>query len=113
MAKTTGTQSKGGMITMMMSVYIKSGTGGYFDCDGCDLLVKEISTDVIPVPRIGETLDIREDNDDKKTNAQGEILKEYHSYLVTDVHYWVQPSCWTCGDSGGISIYVIPIGRHV
>lgn len=35
MAKTTGTQSKGGTITMIMSVYVKSGTGGYFNCDGC------------------------------------------------------------------------------
>ena len=92
---------------MMMSVYVKSGTGGYSDYDGCDLLVKVIPTDTIPVPRIGESIDILEDNDDKKTNAKGEILKEYHSYLVTDVHYWV------CDNSGGISVYVVPIGRRV
>lgn len=97
---------------MMISVYVKSGTGGYFDHDGCDLLVKEISTDVIPVPRIGESIDIWEDNDDKKTNSEGEILKEYHRYLITDVRYWVQgPNCWARGDSGGISVYVVPIGR--
>lgn len=97
---------------MIMSVYVKSGTGGYFDCDGCDLLVKEISTDVIPVPRIGETLDIREDNDGKKTNARGEILKEYHHYLVTDVRYWIHDNFGGIS-VGGISVYVVPIGRHV
>ena len=92
---------------MMMSVYVKSGTGGHFDYDGCDLLVREISTDTIPVPRIGESIDICEDNDDKKTNAKGEILKEYHRYLVTDVCYWVNDN------SGGISVYAVPIGRRV
>lgn len=112
MAKTTGTQSKGGTITMIMSIYVKSGTGGYFNCDGCDLLVKEISTDIIPVPRIGEALDIWEDNDDKKTNSKGEILKEYHHYLVTDVRYWIHDNFGGIS-VGGISIYVIPIGRYV
>ena len=91
---------------MIMSVYVKSGTGGYFDYDGCDLLVKEISTDIIPVPRIGETLDIWENNDDENTDSKGEILKEYHNYLVTDVCYWVQDNC------GAIAVYVVPIGRH-
>lgn len=99
---------------MIMSIYVKSGTGGHFDYDGCDLLVKEISTDAIPVPRIGESIDIWEDNDDKKTNEKGEILKEYHSYLVTDVHYWIQgDNCRAHGDSGGASVYVVPIGRRV
>ena len=99
---------------MVMSIYVRSGTGGHFDCDGCDLLVKEISTDTIPVPRIGESIDIWEDNDDKTTNAYGEILKEYHTYLVTDVCYWIQgQNCRAHGYSGGASVYVVPVGRHV
>lgn len=94
---------------MNISIKIKSGTGNYRDCDGCDLLVKKI--DVNPdnffLPRIGETLDICENNDENLKNEKGMILKEYHKYIVRDIRYWF------VDDSNGIDIYVIPVGRHV
>lgn len=92
---------------MDISIYVKSGTGGYNDYDDCDLLLKRLSTDIFPIPRIGESIDILEDNDEKKTNPDGAILQEFHEYLVTDVRYWIN------GDNGGVSVYVVPIGRHV
>ena len=88
---------------MDISVNIKSGTGGYFDYDGCDLCV--IKNDNLPIPRIGEVLEILEDNDKKTTNSKGVILKEYHQYLVTDVHYYI------VNDDYDVTIYVVPIGR--
>jgi len=92
---------------MTISIYIKSGTGGYYDYGGCDWLIKEIQDDNFPIPRIGESIEILEDNDQKRTNNAGVILKEYHTYLVTDVRYWINDK------SNGVSIYVIPVGRSV
>ena len=42
----------------------------------------------------------------KKTNSKGDILKEYHEYLVSDVRYWI------ADNSYGVTIYVLPIGRN-
>lgn len=82
---------------MTISIHVKSGTGGYHDEDGCDLMIKEISNDdKFPIPRIGETLEILE-------NSRG----SYHEYLVTDVRYWINESRY------GVTVYVIPIGRGV
>lgn len=92
---------------MTISINIKSGTGGYYDCDGCDLNLKRIEDDKFPIPRIGETLEISEENDRKQTNSEGVILKEYHDYLVTDVRYWIADNKY------GLTIYVVPIGRCV
>lgn len=92
---------------MTISFYIKSGTGGYYDYGGCDLLIKEIQGDNFPIPRIRESIDILEDNDKKETNHLGVILKVYHQYLVTDVRYWIGENKY------GVSVYVVPIGRSV
>ena len=92
---------------MNIAIKIKSGTGGYYDYSGCDWLKKEIEDDNFPIPRIGETIEILEDNDKKETNHLGTISKVYHEYLVTDVRYWIGEN------KQGVSIYVVPIGRSV
>ena len=91
---------------MNISINIKSGTGGYYNYDGCDLCLSEIKNENFPIPRIGESIDILENNDKKKTNSKGDILKEYHQYLVSDVRYWI------ADNSYGVTIYVLPIGRN-
>lgn len=92
---------------MNISINIKSGTGGYYDYDGCELCMAEVKHENFPIPRIGESIDILEDNDEKKTNYKGEVLKEYHQYLVNDVRYWIS------NNNYGVTIYVLPIGRKV
>ena len=92
---------------MIISINIKSGTGGYFDYDGCDLCVTEIDDKNFPIPRIGESIEIAEDNDKKITNAAGRVLQEFHQYLVNDICYWVNDKNY------GVTIYVVPIGRMV
>lgn len=92
---------------MNISINIKSGTGGYYDYDGCDLCLKEMTHENFPIPRIGETIDILEDNDNKTTNSRGEVLKVLHQYLVNDVNYWISDNAY------GVTIYVVPIGRSV
>lgn len=91
---------------MDISIYVKCGTGGYYEYDNIDLLVKKINNDKFPIPRVGESLDILEPCDSKRENCNGEILKEYHQYLVTDVRYWIN------GNDFGVQIYVLPIGRN-
>lgn len=92
---------------MTISINIKSGTGGHYDYDNCDLCIKEIKDNNYPIPRIGESIDIWEDNDEKRTNSKGVILKTYHQYLVSDVRYWI------ADEKYGVTVYVIPIGRSV
>ena len=92
---------------MNISVEIKSGTGGYYDYDGCSMQVAKITQKDFPIPRVGETLSVLEDDDKKRTNVKGEVFKEYHDYLVTEVFYWI------ANNSYGVTIYVIPIGRSV
>lgn len=94
---------------MIMEIYVKNGTGGYYDEGNCDMLVKKLSTDIRPIPRIGESIDILEDNDTKRTNSNGVILREYHQYLVTDVRYQIADDV-ICSR---ISVYVVPIGRCI
>ena len=91
---------------MTIEILIKSGTGNYFDYDGCDMLVKRIKDTNFPIPRIGESIKILEDNDQKRTNNKGVILKEYHQYFVTDVNYWIDDNTY------GVMVYVVPIGRN-
>lgn len=83
---------------MNMSILIKSGTGGHYDYDGCDLLIKKIDIKDFPIPRIGETIRVP-----KKIAVEGKVSIEKHSYLVKDVCYWI------VGDSYGVDIYVIPV----
>lgn len=83
---------------MSILINIKSGTGGYYNYDGCDLCLREIKNKDFPIPRIGESIDILENDDN---------LKEYHQYLVSDVRYWI------ADNSYGVTIYVLPIGRNV
>lgn len=90
-----------------MNILIKSNTGGYSEYDDCDFLVKRIEDDKFPVPRIGETIQIQEDNDEGKTNSNGIVFQEYHDYLVRDVIYWLDDNDY------GINVYVVPIGRSV
>ena len=90
---------------MNISVNIKSGTGGYYDYDDCDLCIRKIKYENFLIPRIGESIDILEDNDKKKTSSKGDVLKEYHQYLVRDIRYWVNDNDY------GVTIYVVPIGR--
>ena len=90
---------------MNMTINIKSGTGGYYDYDGCDLCVKEITCENFPIPRIGESIEVSEDNDKNQINSKGKILKEFHQYLVNDVRYWISDNNY------GVTVYVVPIGR--
>ena len=92
---------------MYISINIKSGTGGYYDYDGCDLCIKEIEYENFPIPRVGESIDILEDNDEKKTSSKGKVLKELHKYLVNDICYWIVDNDY------GVTVYVVPIGRSV
>ena len=93
---------------MNISILIKSGTGGYFDECGCDMCLMDIENPNFPIPRIGETIEILENNDKGRTNTKGEITKEYHDYLIRDIRYWVMNE-----NSYGVKIYVVPIGRCV
>lgn len=92
---------------MNISINIKSGTGGYYDYDNCDLCIKEIKDDKFPIPRIGESIDILEKNDAERKLQNGEFFKEYHQYLVSDVRYWISDNTY------GVTVYVVPIGRNV
>lgn len=92
---------------MTISINVKSGTGGYYDYDGCDLRLKKMENSDFPIPRIGESIEIWEDNDKKRTNDKGIILKTYHQYLVSDVRYWI------ADEKYGVTVYVIPIGRNL
>ena len=81
---------------MKISVNIKSGTGGYLDYDGCDLLVEKL--EVAETPRVGDTITI---------NKEGKTLA---SYLVRGVnrHYNIpkENGSWKYGEH--ITVYVIP-----
>lgn len=92
---------------MDISVNIKSGTGGWADYDGCDFCVTKIAYKNFPIPRVGEVLEIFENNDKGITNSNGAVLKEPHQYLVINIHYWISDGNY------GVTIYVVPIGRSV
>lgn len=92
---------------MTISINVKSGTGGYYDYDGCDLRLKKMENSNFPIPRIGESIEIWKDDDKKRTNDKGIILKTYHQYLVSDVRYWI------IDEKYGVTVYVIPIGRNL
>lgn len=96
---------------MIISIYIKNGTGGYNNHDGCDYLVKKIESTSFMVPRIHESINILEPNDSGLINPNdGNIAKTFHQYLVTDVHYnIVDDADYECD----VRIYVVPIGRRV
>lgn len=75
-------------------ISIKSGTGGWYDYDGCDKCVAKLETHFLP--RVGETIQILTKDENKKSN--------YISYLIRDVNYW-----YIDKDKNGINVYVIPI----
>ena len=80
---------------------IESGTGGHWDEDGCPLLIKQIknpSNDIV-IPRIGETIQFRSNNDK---------LTKYLDYLVNDIVYM-----YTTDDDVYIRIAILPIGHSI
>lgn len=80
---------------------IKCGTGGHWDEDGCDLLMAHISgpsNDII-IPRIGETVQFRDNNTDKVV---------YLEYLVRNVTY-----TYANDHDIDIEIAILPIGHSV
>ena len=93
---------------MIISFLVKSGTGSYYDSGGSDLLIKKIDIENFPIPRIGESIKILEDNDKKREYVYGGIIKEYHLYLIKEVEYWL-----TDFNDYGVNVYVVPIGRGV
>lgn len=92
----------------MITINVKSGTGGYYDLDNCDMCIKKINNSNFPIPRIGESIQILEPNDRGERNILGDIAEEYHTYLVTDVKYWIVNE-----KDYGVTVYVIPIGRKL
>ena len=91
-----------------ISILVKSGTGGYYDYDNCDLRLKTIEYDDFTIPRIGETIRILEDNDSGRiSEITKEPVQEMHKYLVRDIEHWI------ADENHGIDIYVVPIGRSV
>lgn len=96
---------------MTISVLIKSGTGGWFDEDGCDFCLKryeKISTSTnISIPRIGETIKLFEETDRK--NKNGMIYKQFNSYHVVNVEYLFGD--YNNDINYAVNIYVLPIGR--
>ena len=41
---------------MQLVFKVKSGTGGYYDSDGCDLCFRNVTTDESILPRIGDRI---------------------------------------------------------
>lgn len=93
---------------MKIQFKVKSGTGGYFDYEACDLLLKTVRMGV--VPRIYEKVEIIEDNDAGRKNESGQVLQESHEYLVTDVIYCLGTGY---GEDREVKVYVVPIGRSI
>ena len=93
---------------MKIQFKVKSGTGGYFDYEACDLLLATVSMAV--VPRVHEKIEIIEDNDAGRKNASGQVLQEPHEYLVTDVIYCLGDGY---GEGRAVKVYVVPIGRSI
>ena len=81
---------------MKISVNVKSGTGGWYDYEGCDKNIIDLNTEFIP--RVGDILDIAK---------EGEKMM---SYLVREVniHYNIpkENGKWIYGEF--ITVYVIP-----
>jgi hypothetical protein len=83
---------------MKFEVNIKSGTGGWYDVDGCDMSVASLESESIP--SINDVLAI---------NREGENLERY---LVRNIerHYNIpkeENSKWVLYDEF-ITVYVIP-----
>lgn len=91
---------------MTISICIKSGTGNYYDYDGCDMLLKELKNQNFHIPRIHETIEFWEPNDERIKNQQGKTLIESHEYLVTDVCYQIVDE-----ENFSVRVYMVPIGR--
>ncbi len=74
---------------MNYSVYIKSGTCGWFDYDGCDQIIKKVIGAVV-LPNKGDVLEMSEE-------------KRLVRYMVTEVKHSLMDHCVY------YSIYVIKI----
>lgn len=87
---------------MEISICVKSNTGGYYDYDDCNLLLKKLNSEQMPyLPRVGEHLNILE------YVERNSPRKEYHDYLVTEI-------CHDIGEEPvDVIIYVVPIGRAI
>lgn len=81
---------------MKFSVNIKSGTGGHYDCENCDLHITDLKSDNIPQPN--EVIHISEECEPIK------------SYLVRNIerHYNIpkENGTWEYGEF--VTVYVIP-----
>ena len=89
-------RNKKGNDCMKFSINIKSGTGGYYDSDNCDLHVIDLESDSIP-----------QQNEVINISKEGELIERY---LVRSVerHYNIpkEDGNWQYGEF--ITIYVIP-----
>lgn len=73
-------------------LHIKSGTGGYYDYDSCDLILKsEVHTKCLP--RIGETISYMSNGFARK-------------FLVTGIEHTILNSK---NEIGNIAVYCIPV----
>lgn len=61
----------------MFYVHVKSGTNGYYDEDGCDMMIAEIESDNIPM--VGEILFFGDqDNRNQRSYLVREVKRVYH-----------------------------------
>lgn len=81
------------------NINIKSGTGGWYDYDGCDYSFGEFKTQFIP--RIGETISINLETDKVNPNTKKPLFR-YYNFLVRDVVHWISNN-----GSSGTTVYVI------
>lgn len=88
---------------MELSINIKSGTGGYADYDGCDMIIKRITSANLYVPRIGETIKIFTDCKTCADNLAPTVIE----YKVIDVVYDIY------SENCDVIVYVVPIGRSI
>ena len=77
------------------SICMKSGTGGWFDSDGCDLCLIQRVNGVIP--RVSETISYH--------HLESGITREL---LVTEVKYNIRHSADGYGRCDNIVVYGIP-----
>jgi len=73
------------------SIYIKSGTCGWFSYDGCDQWVKEVEG-AATLPRVGEYIELVEHDE-----------KHITKFLVTEVKHYISEH------GSFISVYVIRV----
>lgn len=85
---------------MEICLNIKSGTGGWYSHDGCDMAVAEIETDHIP--RKDDIIEIHEEGKDQAFYLVTEIRRSY-SFKAKENSKWAGPD-----KTEFITVYVIP-----